>query len=396
VSTHDERAADESARDVSAADAPATDEPEGMAGGAGPPGLLDLGWDDAWAGTFLAHEGAGLRAGRVTAVHRETSRVTTATGEISAGVSGRFRRDAVIRSDYPAVGDWVTLEGSVITRILPRRSAFRRYVPEAGRGTHGSLGDEQVLAANVDVALLVAGLDRDFNLRRLERYLAVAWSTGVRPVIVLNKADIADDAAAHVQRVKAIAPGVPIVLLSALTRDRLADLLPYLAPGRTAVVLGSSGAGKSTLVNALLGEERQVTRAVREDDSRGRHTTTHRELFQLPGGAMLIDTPGIRALEVIGADEGVGRAFDDVTDLAARCRFADCRHEGEPGCAVLAAVAVGALAEDRLESWRKLEREAAHVQRREDPLARIDERRRWKTIHRSVRRHMQERDGELP
>ena len=187
------------------------------------------------------------------------------------------------------------------------------------------------MAANVDVAFLVAGLDRDFNVRRLERYLAVAWSSGGSPVVVLNKADVAEDLEGRLVAVAAIAPGVPVVVLSALTGDRLADLGRHLQPGPTAVVLGSSGVGKSTLVNALLGEQRQATAAVRGDDSRGRHTTTHRELFVLPGGALLIDTPGIRALEVVGAEEGVEAAFDDIAELAARCRFSDCRHDGEPG-----------------------------------------------------------------
>ena len=242
-------------------------------------------------------------------------------------MSGRFRFDALASSDYPAVGDWVALEPStaapgtedraVIAAILPRRSAFTRSAADASRRTAGHLADEQVIAANVDVAFIVAGLDHDFNLRRLERYLAVAWSSGVTPVIVLNKADIADDLDGRLVAVEAIAPGVPVVVLSALTGDHLADLLPHLASGRTAVVLGSSGVGKSTLVNALLGEARQSTAAVREGDSRGRHTTTHRELFELPGGALLIDTPGIRSLEVAGADEGVEAAFDDIIELAA-------------------------------------------------------------------------------
>ena len=204
-------------------------------------------------------------------------------------MSGRFRYDALANSDYPAVGDWVNVSSgqvpAVITAILPRRSAFVRSAADASRRSAGHLADEQVLAANVDIAFLVAGLDRDFNLRRLERYLAVAWSSGVRPVIVLNKADIAIDLEERLIDVASVAPAVPIVVLSALTGDHLADLSPYLVAGQTSVVLGSSGVGKSTLVNALLGEQRQATAAVRTDDSRGRHTTTHRELFDLPGGA---------------------------------------------------------------------------------------------------------------
>ncbi|HEV8280360.1 MAG TPA: ribosome small subunit-dependent GTPase A [Candidatus Limnocylindrales bacterium] len=342
---------------------------------------------------------------RVVAVHKETAIVRGADGlDRSAVVSGRFRFGALAPSDYPAVGDWVALapagdtapagEQAVITAVLPRRSAFVRSAADATRRSAGNLVDEQVLAANVDVAFLVAGLDHDFNLRRLERYLAVAWSSGVRPIIVLNKADVALDLDDRLLAVESIAPAVPIVVLSALTGDHLADLAPYLAPGHTAVVLGSSGVGKSTLVNALLGEGRQATAAVRDDDSRGRHTTTHRELFALPGGALLIDTPGIRALEVAGADEGIDAAFDDIADLALGCRFTDCRHAGEPGCAVRSALDDGRLSPDRLASHRKLERELAHAERKGDARARAAEMKRWKSIHKAVSRHMQTKYGE--
>jgi ribosome biogenesis GTPase len=343
---------------------------------------------------------------RVIAVHKETSIVRGPDGtDRPAIVSGRFRFEALAQSDYPAVGDWVALaddpattrgdEPAIITAVLPRRSAFVRSAADASRRSAGNLVDEQVLAANVDVAFLVAGLDHDFNLRRLERYLAVAWSSGVRPVVVLNKADIAVDLDDRLLDVEMIAPGVPIVVLSALTGDHVTDLAPYLQSGHTAVVLGSSGVGKSTLVNTLLGQLRQATAAVRDDDSRGRHTTTHRELFELPGGAQLIDTPGIRALEVAGADVGVEAAFDDIADLASACRFSDCRHEGEPGCAVRAAVDDGRLSRDRLAGHRKLERELAHAERRGDPRARAAEAKRWKSIHKSVARHMQAKYGDM-
>ncbi len=249
------------------------------------------------------------------------------------------------------------------------------------------------MAANIDVALLVAGLDNDFNLRRIERYLAVAWSSAITPVVVLNKSDLADDVDGRLVAVEAVAPGVPTVPVSARTGAGLDGLRAHLRPGTTAAILGSSGVGKSTLVNALLGEDRQATAAVREHDSRGRHTTTHRELFELPGGALLVDTPGIRALEVLGADEGVDAAFDDVTDIAAGCRFSDCRHEGEPGCAIRAALADGRLSPDRLASHRKLERELARTAREADPRARAAHRRTWRIIRKSVDEHMQRKYG---
>ncbi len=365
---------------------------------------LGLGWDTGWDRAFEPFAAGGRRPARVVAVHKETAIVRgDAGGDRPATVSGRFRYDALAASDFPAVGDWVALEpaaaaastddAAVIAAVLPRRAAFVRSAADASRRSSGHLADEQVIAANVDIAFLVSGLDGDFNLRRLERYLAVAWASGVTPVIVLNKADVARELDERLVAVASIAPGVPVVVLSALTGDHVTDLQPYLGSGTTSVVLGSSGVGKSTLLNALLGQQRQSTADVREDDSRGRHTTTHRELFALPGGALLIDTPGIRSLEVAGADDGVDTTFDDLAELATQCRFTDCRHDGEPGCAVRRSIADGTLGEDRLVSYRKLERELAHAERREDPRARAAELKRWRQIHKAVDRHMDQKYG---
>ena len=351
--------------------------------------LAGLGWDPGWAAAFLPFDAAGWHPARVVAAHRDAWVLSTPEGDRSAIISGRLRHEALGPGDLPAVGDWVAAAGLrsdgtvVIQAVLPRRTAFRRSTGDDGP----TLAGEQVLAANVDVAFVVTGLDGDFNLRRLERYLAVAWSGGATPVILLNKADLASDLEGQRLAAEAVAPGVEVRPMSALHGDGVAELAAdHLAPGRTAVVLGSSGVGKSTLVNALLGTERMRTGAVREDDARGRHTTTHRELLRMPGGALLIDTPGIRSLGVAGAADGIDSAFADIAALAAGCRFGDCRHETEPGCAVRAALADGTLARDRFESHRKLEREAAYVARSSDPLLRAEERRKWRAIHASASR----------
>jgi ribosome biogenesis GTPase len=348
--------------------------------------LSTLGWDEEWAREFEPFAAEGLVAGRVIREHRGRYRVVTAAGEVVGSVMGRLRLEANRKSDLPAVGDWVALRTpgadarAYVQAVVPRRSAFKRR--GVGRETV-----EQVLASNIDTVFLVQGLDHDFNPRRVERYVLLAWESGARPVVVLNKADLRDDVEDCRRKIEAVAPGVTVLTISARDPESLTVLDAYLQPGRTVALLGSSGVGKSTLLNRLLGAEVQPTREVRESDQRGRHTTTSRHLFVLPTGALVIDTPGMRELQLWEGSEGLAATFDDVETLAAQCRFRDCTHEAEPGCAVREAAASGALPADRLESFHKLKGELRHLAIKQDEGAQSDQRRRWRTIHKAARKH---------
>ncbi len=334
------------------------------------PALDELGWDAGWASAFEQLHEDNLVAARVAAQHRGAYVVWTADGELRARAAGRLYYEHEIGEPIPAVGDWVGVRGETVTSILPRRSAFIRK--RAGLGS-----DEQVLAANVDTAFLLAGLDDDFSLRRLERYITTAWESGAEPVVVLTKADLCDDVADAMLQVESVAIGVPAYPISNVTGVGVDELGRHLLPGHTAVLLGSSGVGKSTLLNRLAGDELMRTAAIAADGT-GRHTTTHRELVQLPEGALVIDTPGLRELQFWDGD--VSSAFDDVEALAAECRFRDCAHAREPGCAVLAAVDNGTLALDRLRSWRKFQRELESIAARTDHRLRVARKKRWKAI----------------
>jgi ribosome biogenesis GTPase / thiamine phosphate phosphatase len=326
----------------------------------------------------------------VIAQQRKFWRVAGDFGERWAEASGKLRLAAAEGADWPAVGDWVVAElhdadtNAVIQEVLPRRSKFVRKSP-------GKRIEEQVIAANVDTALLVSALDGDFNPRRVERYLAQCWESGARPVIVLNKADACEDTLVKASEMERVALGTAVCVVSAKTGQGFAELEEYLTPGQTLVLLGSSGVGKSTIANRLLGHAVQEVQPVRESDSRGRHTTTAREIFILPGGALLMDTPGLREMQLWDTEDGVAQVFAEIDALAGECRFGDCRHEGEPGCAVQAALDAGTLDPARLENRRKLMREQEFLRRKVDPEARQEQKEHWKQIHRTARQRYQQR-----
>jgi ribosome biogenesis GTPase len=352
--------------------------------------LEELGWTPRFAEAFTSYREAGLEPARVSLEHTHIYRVLTADGERLARVSGRLRHAASRRADFPAVGDWVALEPAAaghearIRAVLPRASHFSRRA--AGDPT-----EEQVVAANIDVVFLVSGLDRDFNPRRIERYLVTAWESGAAPVVVLNKTDLVEDPSAFVEEVTAIAPGVPVVPVSAKQPGSLEALRARLATGRTAALLGSSGVGKSSIANGLIGDDLLRTHEVRASDSRGRHTTTGRQLVMLPGGGILIDTPGMRELQLWESADPASAAFTDIAALADECRFRDCRHISEPGCAVIAAAASGALSPARLESFRKLQDEQAYLASQQDVRARIEQKRSGRIGAKALRKRLNEK-----
>jgi ribosome biogenesis GTPase len=349
--------------------------------------LEALGWDASFADAFEPHNRSDLVPGRVGVQHRGAWVVLTELGELRCDLAGRLVRDAG-SGELPAVGDWVALtpraaEGTgTIHAVLPRRTKFSR---KAATGVSDRT-EEQVVAANVDTVFLVAGLGFDLNVRRLERYLTTAWESGAQPAIVLTKADVDPDAVdASVAAVEAIAFGVPVHALSGITGEGVDALEPHLVPGRTIALLGSSGVGKSTLVNRLAGRELLATGETRSD-GRGRHTTSHRELVRLPTGALLLDTPGMRELQLWDASEGLAGAFADVEEVAARCRFSDCAHAGEPGCAIRAALADGSLDAERWESYRKLQRELHWLEVRQSARLGAEERKKRRRFQRSMRK----------
>lgn len=349
--------------------------------------LARFGWDEQWAEAFAPVARPEVQPGRVVIEFNHIYRVVTAEGEIEAGAAGRLKHRATRRSDLPAVGDWVALrrlpshERGSIVGVLPRRSKFARKAA-------GNVTDEQVVAANVDVVFVVMALDGDYNLRRLDRYLLLTRESGAAAVVLLTKPDLATDLAAQVADAVARAGDAPVHVLSPRTTQGLEQVGPYLGVGRTAALLGSSGVGKSTIINRLVGVERQRTRDVREADSRGRHTTTNRELVLLPDGGLIIDTPGMRELQLWDVGGAMRETFDDVEALAGHCHFTDCRHRGEPRCAVASAIAAGDLPQERLDAYLKLQDEIAGVERQQDVRAQLEQKRQSKIMGKALRQHL--------
>jgi ribosome biogenesis GTPase len=330
--------------------------------------LHKLGWDEGWEASFADHRAAGLVPARVAIQHRGAYDLIAEAGETRASATTRlFKSD-----ELPAVGDWVGFDPAtnLVEAVLERRTLIsRKEVLHAAR--------EQVLAANIDVAFLVQALPLDFNVRRLERYLAMAWESGAQPIVLLTKTDLVDDITPYLDDVETITLGsCPALAVSAKTGAGLDQLRPWLEPNRTAVLLGSSGVGKSTIVNALAGAELLATKEVREDDHRGRHTTSHRELIVLEAGGVILDTPGIRELQLWDAD--LEQTFADVDEIAANCRFSDCNHDQEPGCAIRAALDDGSLAAERWQSYVKLQRELFAIEARRNHLLRQERLREYK------------------
>lgn len=362
-----------------------------------PPTLTALGYDARRHTETLEHldpeNGSAPRPGRVVEEHRDGLRVVTERGVVAAVVAGRLRHAAPDRSELPAVGDWVLVEGDAVASggpvrviaVLPRRSRLIRKVA-------GVTTEAQVVAANVDVVFVASALDRPLPQRALERYVTAVWDGGATPVLVLTKADLVEDARPYAEQARAASPGLDVHVVRAIEGDGVEELSAHLAPARTVAVVGASGAGKSTLVNALSRRhdpslpDVQFVDRVRHGDAKGRHTTTARRLLTLPDGALLVDTPGMRELGLWDADEGVERAFADIEELAVSCRFHDCSHASEPGCEVRAATEDGRLDPDRLESRRKLERELAFLHRKQDARAQSEQRKAWAKLTQGYRK----------
>jgi ribosome biogenesis GTPase len=356
--------------------------------------LHSLGWNDFFESAWESFAIKNCRPGRVAAHHRSRYYVAFGDGETRPSrISGRFRHHVANSAEYPVVGDWVAAEApgregeTIIRGVLPRKSKFSRKVV-------GVKSEEQVLASNIDVVFLLMGLDGDYNPRRMERYLVVAHDSGAEPVVLLTKSDISPDVKTDLAECKALAPNVPVYAICPLTGKGVKDIKKHLVDGTTAVLLGSSGVGKSTLLNRLLEEEVMATQEVRKTDSQGRHTTTHRQMFRLDSGALLIDTPGLRELQLWTAGTGVADTFPDIMELAVGCKFGNCGHSNEPGCAVKKAVEDGVLSEERWESYNKLLNELKYMEKRTSWKSTREHHKNVKSYRQALKRTPQREKGE--
>jgi len=347
--------------------------------------LNTLGWNAALASAYEEVRRDGCEPARVCAQEREGYRVLTKCGDYPATMSGRMHHNAQHTEDVPAVGDWAVVslhrDGGFarIHAILPRRTSLRSKL------SNERVFAPQVVAANMDTVFVATSANRDFNPRRIERLLTLVWESGAQPVVLLTKIDLVDEVEPLVERARNVVWGAPVHALSAHAGIGLEALDPYVAEGNTIVLLGTSGVGKSTLTNHLVGERRMYVQTVRSDDDRGRHTTTARHLIPLPGGGAIIDTPGLRAVSLWASEDGLQTAFGEIDELARECRFNNCGHQGEPGCAVGAAVAKGLVDADRLAAYFKLQREMAHLERKRSQQASRNSKQKWKALTKQMR-----------
>ena len=357
--------------------------------------LESLGWNSFFSNTeeYISYTEKGLKPARILLEHKSRYDLGIEGLKLSATIAGRLRFKFNSKDQFPVVGDWVmvsALEGenrAVIFEILPRRTVIARKA--AGPKT-----EAQVLAANVDTIFVVSGLDRDFNLHRIERYLVIAWNSGAQPVLVLNKEDLCPDVPAYFLEAQKVAPAVPIIITQANIGKGIDGLKPYLGGGKTAVLIGSSGVGKSSIINDLAGREVQKIKELSKATHKGKHATTQRPMIFLPDGGIIIDTPGMRELQIWEGEDGTDEVFSDIEKLALNCKFTDCQHETEPGCAVLTALEEGSLDIDRFENFRKLQKEAAYLERKQNQRAALEEKKRWKKISQEVRLRLKEKGRE--
>ncbi len=348
--------------------------------------LDTLGWNPFFEKNFEQYKDLEYIPARIFGEQKQLYQVYSSQGELAAEVSGKMLYTALSRADLPVVGDWIVLQTppdgghAIIHALLPRKTSFSRKVAGGSKRRSGGVTDAQVIASNVDTVLLVSGLDREFNLRRIERYLTMIYNSGSNPVIVLNKADLCDNVDAYLIEVESIAFGVPIHIVSAREDQGLDSLRDYLAPGNTVALIGSSGVGKSSIINALIGYDRQWVNTISDHVSKGQHTTNSRELILLPEGGLIMDNPGMRELQLWGDESDLKGTFEDIEELAFQCRFTDCRHDSEPGCAVKEAIEEGELDSKRFRSYLKLRKEFAFLEKRQNHSANYLEREKWKHI----------------